>query len=110
MSIAMMSIGQESEKQAKKKVETVVMLTSAECGSCKERIEGKLNYVSGIRFAELDVPTQKLTVKYKTSTISKAEIKKIVSDLGYEIDGLKADSAAYEALPMCCKVGGMEGH
>jgi len=26
--------------------------TSAQCGDCKERIEGKLNYTKGIKFAE----------------------------------------------------------
>jgi periplasmic mercuric ion binding protein len=91
-----------------KKVEEIVIQTSAECGSCKERLEGKLNYTTGIKFAELDVPTKNLTVKYSTSKISLDEIKKIISDLGYDADDVKANPEAYEALPQCCKVNGME--
>jgi mercuric ion binding protein len=91
-----------------KKVEEIVILTSAECGSCKERIEGKLNYTKGIKFADLDVPSKKLTVKYSTKKISKEEVMKIITDLGYDADDLKANAEAYEALPQCCKVNGME--
>lgn len=91
-----------------KKTEKVVLQTSAECGSCKERIETKLNYTKGIRFAELDVPSKKLTVEFKSSKISLKEIKDIVVALGYDVDDLKANPEAYEALPSCCKVGGME--
>lgn len=82
--------------------------TSAECNSCKKRIEEKLNYTKGVRFAELDVPTKVLTVKFKKDQISEAELKKIVSNLGYDIAEVKANPEAYEALPACCKVGGMD--
>jgi mercuric ion binding protein len=34
-----------------KKVEEAVIQTSAQCGDCKERIEGKLNYTKGVVFA-----------------------------------------------------------
>lgn len=90
------------------KTETVVIMTSAECDQCKERIEGALNYTKGIKFAELDVPSRKLTVKFKNDVITLAEIKKQISALGYNADEVLADPAAYEKLPACCKPGGME--
>lgn len=90
------------------KVQEAKIMTSAECGSCKDRIEGKLNYVDGIRFAELDVPTKVLTVKYQSSKISLAEIRKIVSETGYDADEVKANPEKVEALPNCCKPGGMK--
>jgi mercuric ion binding protein len=93
---------------SQKKIEQIIIQTSAECGSCKERLEGKLNYTKGIKFADLDIPSKKLTVKFKTNKISEEEILKIVSDLGYDADNLKANPKAYEALPQCCKVNGME--
>lgn len=96
-----------SQKTAAK-VETVVIQTSAECDECKERIEGALNYTKGIKFAELDVPSRKLTVKFKNDVISLAEIKKQVSLLGYNADEVLADSTAFEKLPSCCKPSGME--
>ena len=94
-----------SQKQSKSM--TVVIHTSAECDECKTRLEGKLNFTKGVKFAELDVPSKKLTVKFSPKTISLEEIKQIVSDLGYQADELKANPEAYEKLPSCCKVGGM---
>lgn len=90
------------------KVQTSVIHTSAECGSCKERIEGVLNYTKGVKFAELDVESKDLTVKYKTKKISLDEIKKILVETGYDADDMKANPEAVEKLPACCKPGGME--
>ena len=95
-------------KQPSPKAQTVVIKTSAECGECKERIESKLNYTKGIVFSELDFVSKDLTVKFKPTKISVQEIKQIVSDLGYDADELKANPEAYQKLPACCKVGGME--
>ena len=96
-----------SQKTAAK-TETVVIQTSAECGECKERIEGALNYTKGVKFAELDLNSRKLTVKYKTDVISLEELKKQISALGYRADEVPADSVALEKLPACCKPNGME--
>lgn len=100
-----------SQKPAAK-TETVVITTSAECDECKARIEDALNYTKGVKFAELDVPSRKLTVKFKNDVITLDEIKKQLSLLGYNADEVKADPVAYEKLPACCKAGGMEhnGH
>lgn len=90
------------------KTEKVVIKTSAECGDCKERIESKLNYTKGVSFAELDYETKELTVKFKTDKITLAEIKKIVSELGYDADELKANEVTQKKLPLCCQPGGMK--
>ena len=79
--------GQEKEKGS----ETAVIKTNAECGSCKERIESKLNYTKGITFAELNLETKDLTVKFKSKKISLDEIRKIVSEIGYDADSVKAN-------------------
>lgn len=100
-------VGLTAFAQKQPKSMTVVIQTSAECDECKTRLEGKLNFTKGIKFAELDVPSKKLTVKFSPKTISLDEIKKIVSDLGYQADEVKANPEAYEKLPSCCKVGGM---
>ena len=88
--------------------EEVTLKTSAECGECKERIEGKLNYMKGVVFAELDYKTQLLTVKFKPAKITLAEIKQTVAAMGYDIDDVKADPEAQKALPLCCQPGGMK--
>jgi len=95
------SVGQTQE---------VVIETSSECGACKKRIEEKLNYTAGIKFAELDVPTKELTVRFSTKKISLAEIKKIISEIGYDADEVKANPTSVKKLPACCKPGGMKSH
>lgn len=90
------------------KIQKVVIKTSAECGECKERIEAKLNYTKGVSFADLNYETKELTVKFKADKISLAEIKKIVSELGYDADEVKANPKAQKALPKCCQPNGMK--
>jgi copper chaperone CopZ len=89
------------------KTQLVTIKTSAECGECKERIESKLNYTKGIVFSELDFKSQVLTVKFKPTKITLEQIKRIVSDLGYDADDVKANVDAQKALPSCCQPHGM---
>jgi periplasmic mercuric ion binding protein len=90
-----------------KKSQKVVIKTSAECGDCKEKIEEKLNYTKGIVFSELDYETKELTVKFKPNLITLEEIKKILSEMGYDADELKANENEQKKLPLCCQPGGM---
>jgi mercuric ion binding protein len=85
---------------------TFEILTNAQCGMCKDRIEGELNFVKGIVFAELNVASKVLTVKYKSSKISADDIRTKVSEIGYNADDIKADPEAQRALPACCQPGG----
>jgi copper chaperone CopZ len=86
--------------------ETIVIQTSAQCGDCKERIENTLNYTKGVKFAELDLETKKVTVKYATSKISTKEIKEVIVKIGYDADELKAKKEDVEKLPKCCQPNG----
>ncbi len=101
--ISMFGFSQKAEK-----FKTIIIQTSAECGDCKDRLEEKLNYISGIKFAELDLETKKLTVKFTTSKISEAAIKQIINEIGYDADDQKAKKEAVQKLPLCCQPGGMK--
>lgn len=90
------------------KTQEVSIQTSAECGECEVRLEDALNYTKGIVFAELDLNTMKLNVKFKPKQITLAEIKAKIASLGYQADELPADKVAFDALPACCKPGGMK--
>lgn len=106
MLLSMVTLSVQAQKQPK--VKTIVIQTSAECGECEERIEGMLNYTKGVSYAELDLTTMKLTVKFKTSMITEAEIKDKISKLGYDADDVKAEHEAMMKLPECCRPHGME--
>jgi len=72
ITVLMLSFTSFSQSTKKQEVE---IQTSAECGQCKKRIEDKLNYTKGVLFAELDVPSKKLTVKFNTEKITLIEVK-----------------------------------
>lgn len=87
---------------------TATIKTSAECNSCKVRLEDKLNYTSGIKFAELNLEDKNLTVKFNPKKITLDEIRKIISETGYDADRVPANAKAVKELPACCKPGGMK--
>jgi mercuric ion binding protein len=89
-----------------KKTETIVIQTSAQCGTCKTIIEKALKNTPGVKKAKLDLDTKKVTVKYNSSKITPDQIRKAITAAGYDADQLPAKPAAYNALPACCKKGG----
>jgi copper chaperone CopZ len=108
MMIAFFMLNALNAQTTKGKTQKVLIKTSAECGDCKERIESKLNYVKGVVYAELDVETKELTVKFKSDKITLEEIKKIISEIGYDADEVKANPENQAKLPACCQPGGMK--
>jgi periplasmic mercuric ion binding protein len=83
--------------------QTVKIKTSAVCGMCKRKIEKNLAYEKGIEDVNLDVPSKIVTVKFNPKKTSVAEIKKMISNTGYDADELASDPVAYEKLSSCCK-------
>ena len=47
-----------------KATESIVIKTSADCGMCQDKIETELNYSKGVKFAEVDLETKQVTIKY----------------------------------------------
>ena len=62
--ILMMTLCAFSNKMNAQKSNTIEFHTSAQCGMCKETIEGAMNYERGIQFVELNMENMFLTVKY----------------------------------------------
>ena len=86
------------------KIETSTIYTSAVCDMCEELIINKtLAFEKGLRFAEMDVSTGELTVRYRKDKTSINHIRKIISELGYDADSVKANRDAYDKLHFCCK-------
>jgi mercuric ion binding protein len=88
------------------KMMTSEIQTNAQCGDCKERIEGKLNYIKGIKFAELNDETKIVTVKYDPNKIDLVTIKQSIAKIGYDADEVKAAKEDVEKLPKCCQPNG----
>ena len=85
--------------------ETVQIITSAECvaNCCKDRIEQEMQFTKGVTSVNLNVESQVLTVTFKTKKNSVENIRKIISNLGYNADDVRANESAHNALPNCCQ-------
>jgi len=86
--------------------EKAVIQTSAICESCQNRIETALNKLSGVKSASLNLDDKKVTVVYNPKKITVEDIKKAISEAGYDADDVNANQGAYNKLPGCCKKGG----
>jgi cation transport ATPase len=84
----------------------ITIQTSAQCGDCKQRIESTLNQTKGVVYAELNLETKVVEVKYKPSKTNAAAIKTALINIGYDADDRKANPSAQKALPLCCQPGG----
>ena len=83
--------------------EEVKIKTSAVCKMCKATIEKNLAYEKGIKSAILDVPTQTVTVVYNAKKTNVNNIKKAITETGYDAEELPANPRAYDRLDDCCK-------
>lgn len=85
--------------------ETVQIKTSAECveNCCKDRIEEEMQFTKGVTAVNLNIESQVVTVTFKTKKNSVENIRKIISNLGYNADDVRANESAHNALPNCCQ-------
>ena len=94
-----------SNELSAQKTKTIEFHTSAQCGMCKDAIEGAMNFERGIQFVELNLDNMFLTVKYKTKIHTEKSVKNLVSGLGYSVGEVKANEKAMNELPKCCQPG-----
>ena len=64
-------------------------------------------YVSS-KIGNCDLATKTASVAYYTERTDISTIEKTISSLGYQANEITADPNAYESLPGCCKIGGMD--
>lgn len=88
------------------KATVITIQTNAQCGDCKDRIETALNHSKGVVYAELNLETKVVEIKYNSKKTDVATLKKALNAIGYDADDQKADPAAQKALPLCCQPGG----
>lgn len=106
ISISIMSFFLFCTSLATAQSDTAYVQTSAQCGTCKKKLEHDLMYTKGIKAVHLDIETKKLSVIYNPSKTDIVKIRMAVSKIGYDADSVVADKKAYDLLPDCCKKGG----
>lgn len=102
--IAIILISQSSVMAEKKKeVKEIKILTTAVCGMCKDRLEHNMKFEKGVTSVDLDLPSQIITIKYRTNKTNPDKLRKAISDIGYDADNVPANPKAYDKLSACCK-------
>ena len=94
-----------AQEKAKKNYEEVQIQTSAVCGMCEERIETNIAYEKGVKKVELDDATKIVTIGFDPRKTDADQLRKAISELGYDADDVQANKEAYDKLPACCQKG-----
>ncbi len=91
------------------KQETIYIDTpTIQCGMCQKTIEIGLKKIAGVNSSKVDLETKKTKVLYNVDKVNIRTIEKTIADLGYQANDQLADPNAYDDLPACCKIGGMD--
>jgi periplasmic mercuric ion binding protein len=108
LSIFILTIVFCAKAQATAPTDTLKIKTSARCEDCKERIENKLKFSKGIKWAKVDLNTKIVTVVYSPEKTNANIIKESITKVGYDADEKTSDAKAYKRLPKCCKKSDFE--
>lgn len=73
------------------------------CGMCKRTIEGALSKVKGIAYANWDMSSKMMTVKYEAGAVQLDEIKAMIAAVGYDSETHRAPDEVYSSLHGCCQ-------
>jgi P-type Cu+ transporter len=73
--------GYKAVSEMEKKIFSVTGMT---CASCVQSVEKAANKLEGVKHSSVNLTTEKLVVEYDPSVVAAADIKKAVSEVGYE--------------------------
>jgi len=72
------------------------------CEQCKARIEAAA-YVKGVKYADWNVDSHNLTLKYDSTKTSADVILKSIVKAGHDVGNYTATLEDYNKLPSCCR-------
>lgn len=73
------------------------------CEHCKERIEGVVSKLNGVKKVEWKTEINKVICEYDPSIIDNDAIQKAIANAGHDTKKYRAESKVYKNLPACCK-------
>ncbi len=63
-----------------------LLISGMSCAACSARIEQRLNSLPGVLEAAVNLTTNKANVRYVPGMVTVLEMKKVVKDLGYDVE------------------------
>jgi len=67
--------------------EVSLQITGMTCASCAATVEKALKNLKGVKAANVNIATEKATVKYSAGQVSILDLRKAVEDVGYGVAG-----------------------
>ena len=89
---------------------TIQTNASLKCQKCIDRFKDNVPFFKGVKDYTYAANTAKITINYDSKKTTPDQLRQQISKLGYNADAVKADPAAREKLPACCKNSGTCGH
>ena len=89
---------------------TIQTNASLKCQKCIDHFKDNVPFFKGVKDYTYDANTAKITINYDSKKTTPDQLRQQISKLGYNADAVKADPAAREKLPACCKNSGTCGH
>ena len=90
------------QKDDPKTVNSTIKVSGV-CEMCKSRIEKGTIKLKGVKYANWEIISNKLSLIYNSRKIKLDSIKKKIASLGHDTDKFKAPIDVYESLPDCCR-------
>jgi mercuric ion binding protein len=86
---------------AQTKTDTIPV--AGNCEHCKERIEGTVSTLKGVKTTLWDGDHHWLIVAYQADEVSNMQIQQRIAAAGHDTREVRASDKAYKSLPACCK-------
>jgi mercuric ion binding protein len=106
--ICTLSVSAFSQKTDNKPV-TATFWVAGVCGMCEKSIEGTLD-TKGILKADFQLTDNMLTVTYKPTKITEAQIHALLNEVGYDTEKSTCTEEQYARVHGCCKYRELEKH
>lgn len=96
--------GNENSQSGKgTKMQHTLFSVAGNCEMCKERIETTAKSVKGVSSAVWDANSRKLHLEFDPAQTNPLAVQNKLAKAGHDTEKVKADDAAYNSLPACCK-------
>lgn len=73
------------------------------CDTCRDTIVKAIQGVEGVKAVKPDMEKKVMRITVEDKAGTQEKIEQAVSKVGYQADGVKADSKAFANLPGCCQ-------
>ena len=92
-------VAQDNQKKNAKAEFTV----KGNCDACEKRIEKAAFSIKGVKSAEWDIPSNKISLIYNPKKVTLEAIHASIASQGHDTSEAQAKKEDYNELPKCCQ-------